>query len=90
MRTLAPVVYLLCATASLFCMVLLLRNYLKDRKPLLFWSTACFVGLAVNNLLLFLDLVILPDIDLRWARSLSALAAVSVLLYGFIWEADRP
>jgi len=46
-------------------MVLLLRNYLKDRKPLLFWSTAWFVGLAVNNLLLFLDLVILPDIDLR-------------------------
>jgi len=71
-------------------MFLLLRNYLKDRKPLLFWSTACFVGLAVNNLLLFLDLVILPDIDLLWARSLSALAAVSVLLYGFIWEADRP
>jgi len=71
-------------------MILLLRNYLKDRKPLLFWSTACFVGLAVNNLLLFLDLVILTDIDLRWARSLSALAAVSVLLYGFIWEADRP
>jgi Family of unknown function (DUF5985) len=68
----------------------LLRNYLTDRKPLLFWSTACFVGLAVNNLLLFLDLVLLPTIDLRWARNLSALAAVSVLLYSFIWEADRP
>jgi Family of unknown function (DUF5985) len=68
----------------------LLRNYLTERKPLLFWSTACFVGLAVNNLLLFLDLVLLPTIDLRWARNLSALAAVSVLLYSFIWETDRP
>lgn len=90
MRMMASVVYLLCAITSLFCMILLLRNYLTDRKPLLFWSTACFVGLAVNNLLLFLDLVLLPAIDLRWARNLSALAAVSVLLYSFIWEADRP
>jgi hypothetical protein len=87
---LAPIVYLLCSVASVFCMLLLLRNFLRDRNRLLFWSTACFVGLAANNLLLFIDLVLLPNIDLRWARSLSALAAVSVLLYGFIWEADRP
>jgi len=43
-----------------------------------------------NNLLLFIDLVLLPRVDLQWARSLSALAAISLLLYGFIWEADRP
>lgn len=87
---LAPIVYLLCSAASVFCMILLLRNYLRDRNRLLFWSTACFVGLAANNLLLFVDLVLLPSVDLRWTRSLSALAAISLLLYGFIWEADRP
>lgn len=87
---LAPIVYLLCSAASVFCMILLLRNYLRDRNRLLFWSTACFVGLAANNLLLFIDLVLLPRVDLQWARSLSALAAISLLLYGFIWEADRP
>jgi hypothetical protein len=87
---LAPTVYLLCSAASIFCTVLLLRNYLKDRNPLLFWSTLCFVGLAANNLLLVADFVFFPTIDLRLARSFSALASISVLLYGFIWEADRP
>jgi hypothetical protein len=47
------------------------------------------VGLALNNILLFADLVLLPDIDLRVPRALLGLAAISVLLYGFIWEADQ-
>jgi hypothetical protein len=85
---LAPLVYLLCTATSLFCTVLLFRTYQRDRRPLLFWSTACFVGLAVNNILLVIDLLLLPKIDLRLTRALSALAAVSVLLYGFIWEAE--
>ncbi len=89
MRVFGSTVDLLCAGTSFFCMVLLFRTYIKDRSPLLFWSSACFVGLAINNFLLFLDLVILPATDLRLIRNLAALAAVSVLLYGFIWEADR-
>lgn len=86
---LAAAVYLLCAVTSLFCTVLLFRAYRRERRPLLFWSTACFVGLALNNILLFLDLVIFLQIDLRVLRELTALAAVSVLLYGFVWEADH-
>ncbi|HLK85324.1 MAG TPA: DUF5985 family protein [Candidatus Binataceae bacterium] len=89
MHILASVVYLLCAVASLFCTLLLFSTYAKDRTPLLLWSTLCFVGLTINNLLLFTDLTILTQIDLRLPRAICALASVSVLLYGFIWEADR-
>lgn len=82
-------VYLLCFAASLLCMILLLRSYRRSRSRLLLWSTLCFVALAVNNLLLFIDVVVLPtQVDLLPFRQLSALAGVGVLLYGFIWDAD--
>jgi hypothetical protein len=83
-----PLMYLLCAGTSILCMVLLMRGYAHWRSRLLLWSMLCFVGLAVNNLLLFFDLVLLPNLDLRWPRYTVALAAISVLIYGFIWEAD--
>lgn len=81
-------VYLLCFAASAMCMVLLARSYFRTRSRMLLWSTICFVGLAVNNLTLFLDMVVLPDIDLLPLRTLTALGGISVLLYGFIWDAD--
>ncbi len=83
-----PLMYLLCAATSILCMVLLMRGYAHSGSRLLLWSMLCFVGLALNNLLLFFDLVILPNLDLRWLRYGVALAAISVLIYGFIWEAD--
>ena len=53
------------------------------------WSALCFVGLAINNLLLFVDLVVLsPEISLVPWRQATTVVALSVLLYGFIWEAD--
>ena len=81
-------VYLLCFVTSLTAMLLLVRSYAQRRTRLLLWSALAFVALAVNNLLLFLDVVILPDVDLRALRDVSALAAVALLLYGFTWEAD--
>jgi hypothetical protein len=81
-------VYLLCFVTSLTAMLLLVRSYAQRRTTLLLWSALAFVALAVNNLLLFLDVVILPDVDLRLLRDVSALAAVALLLYGFTWEAD--
>jgi len=82
-------VYLLCFAASLLCMVLLARSYWRSRSRLLLWSTLCFVALATNNLLLFIDVVVLPtQVDLLPLRQLSALGGVGVLLYGFIWDAD--
>jgi hypothetical protein len=81
-------VFLLCFGTSVVCLVLLVRAYLRTKSRLLFWSAACFVLLAVNNGLLFLDLVVLPDSDLGVLRHASALAAISTLLYGFIWDME--
>lgn len=81
-------VYVLCLATSMLCLVLLVRRYLRTKTRLLLWSALCFVGLAFSNLLLFLDLVIFIEIDLIVFRALSSLAAVAVLLFGFIWEID--
>ncbi len=82
----AELTYLLCAATSLLCAALLARGYLRSRTRLLLWSTLGFVGLALNNVLLFIDLVILPDIDLQLARGGTALAAMLLLVFGLIWE----
>jgi hypothetical protein len=83
------VVYFLCFLASACCGWLLVRSYLNNKAKLLLWSALCFVLLALNNLFLFIDLALLPTlIDLSLLRMVLALAAVSVLLYGFIWELD--
>ena len=83
----AVTVYVLCAVTSTTCAFLLARAWQANRVPLLFWSALCFAGLAVNNILLFVDKVVATNTDLSLARSLSALIAVSVLVYGLIWEA---
>jgi hypothetical protein len=82
----AEAVYILCALTSLACAVLLLRGYGRSRTRLLLWSGLCFVGLAVSNMLLFVDLVIFPEGDLGVWRSASALVGISTLLYGLIWD----
>lgn len=82
----ATTVYVLCAVLSALCAVLLLRSYLAERLRLVLWTALCFAGLAVNNLLLVVDRRILPDVDLGLLRDASGLLAVSVLLFGLIWE----
>jgi hypothetical protein len=82
-------VYILCALTSVACTLLLGRAYLRTRSRLLLWSAACFVGLAANNILLFVDLVLTPPaLDLSWLRALTALGSVALLLYGLIWDAQ--
>jgi hydrogenase/urease accessory protein HupE len=73
------IVYALCALASLFCALLLVRSYWKTRVRLVLWASLTFVGLALNNALLFIDLVVVPSVDLGIARSLTALIAVLLL-----------
>lgn len=81
-------VYILCAATSLACAGLLLRGYLRNRTRLLLWSSLCFIGLALNNILLFVDLVIIPDTNLSVWRSIAALVGISLLIYGLIWDAN--
>lgn len=83
----AEAVYLLCALTSILCAVLLARSYRTQNSRLLMWSTLCFAGLAVNNILLFVDLVLTAqDVDLSLVRSGTAFASVLLLLIGLVWE----
>jgi hypothetical protein len=82
------VLTLLAVITSLACMLLLFRGYAATGVRLLLWSALCFVCLTLNNSLLFVDLVIFPDLDLRGYRLAASLAGVLFLLYGFVWEAE--
>ena len=81
------IIYLLCVATSLLCAYLLARAWRRNRSGLLIWSALCFALLALNNLVLAVDILLLPTIDLTVLRLATSLAAVAVLLYGFIWEA---
>ena len=80
-------VYILCALTGILCAVLLLRGYRATRTRLLFWASLCFGFLALNNVILCFDLVILPpQIDLFWYRNAAALIGMLVLVFGLTWE----
>ena len=85
-KTVAEIAYILCGLTSIACVVLLFRGYLATRMPLLFWAALCFVGLTIDNALLFVDLVLLPRVDLSLLRTTAALAGMIVLLYGMILD----
>lgn len=84
----AEAVYVLCALTSLAAAGLLLRAYLATGVALLFWTLLCFAGLALNNVVLFIDKVITPNIDLSVWRGLPAALGVLALVYGLIWDTD--
>ena len=80
--------YVVAVLSSAVCAVLLLRGYVQRGVRLLMWSGICFVGLSVNQIALFIDLVVYPTIDLRLMRLIPALIGMTFLLYGFIWDAE--
>lgn len=80
----AETVYLLCALTSIGCAALLLRAHRRSRSPLLLWSGLCFLGLSVNNMLLIVDYLILPHVDLSAVRSSIAFVALLVLVWGAV------
>ena len=84
----ASAVYVLGALTCLLCAVLLLRGYRKGGKRLLLWSGLCFVGLTLSNTLVFVDLAIVPNMDLYLWRLATAALAMLLLLYGLVWESD--
>lgn len=83
------VVYSLCFLTSSACAWLLGRSYRRTGARLLLWSSLCFGLLAANNLLLTVDLLLVPGVDLRLGRLALALAAASVLLFGFVWDLEN-
>jgi hypothetical protein len=88
MPTMNFVLYLLAVLTCLACTLLLWRSYARTGLRLLLWSALCFVGLTVSNLLLFFDLIVFAELDLRPWRLAAALAGLVFLLYGFIFEAE--
>lgn len=82
----AEAVYVLCAITSLVCAVLLAKGYRDSRTRLLFWSSLCFAGLALNNALLLVDILSGPTIDLRLPRTGLAVLSLAMLIHGLVGE----
>lgn len=82
----AELVYVLCGATSLACAVLLLRTYARTGVRLLLWSGLCFVGLAADNLVLTVDMIVLPEVSLSLWRKIPVLTGLLLLLYGLVWE----
>lgn len=70
------------------CAWLLLRGYINGRARLLLWSGLCFAGLTVSNALLFVDLTIVPHVNLYIWRLAVAAVSVLLLIYGLVFESD--
>ena len=85
--TMAKTIYLLCAATSLVVAMMLLRQYVTSRTRLLLWSVISFTGLAVNNVLVYVDLVTYTGVDLSLYRSAAGAVSMAVMLYGLVWEA---
>lgn len=83
----AKFVYLLCGVTSLACAFALMKSYFRTRSTLLLWAGLCFVGLCLNNVLLFVDLAVLPtSIDLSIYRGGLAFSSMVILAYGLIMD----
>jgi hypothetical protein len=89
METFKLILFLLAVLTSLACTLLLYRAYRQTRLRILLWSALCFICLTINNVLLFVDVILLPQsVDLRALRHATALVGVLFLLYGFIHESE--
>ena len=85
----ATAVFILCALTSTLCAALLWRGWRSSGARLLLWAALGFVGFAVNNVMLVVDEIIVPNRDLQLTRQGSGFLAVAVLLFGLIWDVDR-
>lgn len=81
-------VYLLCAATALVSALLLLRTHRRTGVRLLHRSALFFLTLVIENVISFVDLVIVPEIDLGFVRSAVALSGVTVFVYSLICEID--
>ena len=80
-------VYALCGLTGILCAALLWRQYRKLGGRLLFWSAGCFICLALSNVVLCIDLILIPQgPDLSVVRSAITLVGVLMLLGALIWE----
>lgn len=81
-------VYLLCLLTSFLVTLFLLRGYARSKNRLLLFAGLCFTWLMVSNGLLFVDRILLPDIDLAMWRTAAAALGMATLLFAMILEGD--
>lgn len=82
-------VYALCAVTSFVCFVLLLRQHRHMPSRLMLRSSIAFLCFTIANLILFIDLVVLPEIDLRIWRNLFSLLGAMILLLALTSHRER-
>ena len=82
-------IYFICAVTSAFCAFLLIRGYRRHPGPVLFWCSLYFVCQTVANVVLVVDIVFLPNVDMSLARRLIMGLGTVTFLMGLIWEAGR-
>jgi hypothetical protein len=82
----AGLVFVLCGATSLACALMLFKGFAKQRVRLLLWSGLCFVGLTIENVILYIDVFVVPDVDLSLWRKLPSFFALAILLFGLIWD----
>ena len=80
------IVYILSTITALASAVLLAIAARRGGGRLLLLSAIAFVGMALNNVLLYVDTVIAPNVDWSIYPNLVALASVVILLYALIWD----
>jgi hypothetical protein len=80
------IAYLLCAATSCLCSVLLWRGYRRTGVRLLLWSCLCFAGLTLDNVMMYVDVIVVPQIDLSVVRRLPGLIGMILLTSGLVWE----
>ena len=85
----ASLIYLLCAATALACAVVLWNNFRSSRTGMVFWSSVCFLGLATESLLLYVDRIAFPRVDLSAYRHVVGLVALASLLFAFIWGSSK-
>ena len=84
--SIAEGIFLACGATSLVVAAMLLRQYLRVRSRLLLWSVICFVGLAANNVLVYVDMVMFTGVDLSLYRAVAGTIAVGIMVYALVWE----
>lgn len=82
-------VYALCALTSLLCFGLLLRQHRRSPSRLALRSSIAFLCFAVANLILFIDLIVLPQVDLKLWRNIATLIGALILLFALTSPHER-
>jgi Family of unknown function (DUF5985) len=87
---LAEIVDFLCAVTSAWRAVLSLKAYVRRQTLALLWGSMCLLGLAAHRVVLFLDPMFWPEIDLSLLRAALGAAAGVGFAVALGWTRSRP